>query len=68
MMRTRNLAIACLVALLVVYCGMTLFASACNAVNPSESVLLGLKFCPKNSATDPGFDALGDPIDDPRPH
>ena len=67
-MKFRNLAIAFLAALLVVYCGATLFASVNIAVNAKESVLLGPTFSSKDSAARPSIIAVADPINDPRPH
>ena len=67
-MKIRNLAIVCLVALFVFYCGTAVFASVYTIANTEESVSLGLVLSSKNSTTRPGFIALGDPINDPRPH
>jgi len=67
-MKIRKLAIVCLVAIFVVYCGMVVSASVNTVANTKENVSLGLVSSSKNSAAKPGPIPLGDPINDPRPH
>lgn len=67
--KIRKLAMICLVTLLVVYCGVTLFTSVSIAVNAKENMLLDLLSLSKKPATKPyPIIPLGDPINDPRPH
>jgi len=66
--KIRNFATICLVALLVVYCGAALLTSVYTTVNAEESTFSGSVLLSRKSATRPGFIALGDPINDPRPH
>jgi len=68
LVKIRNLAIVCLAALLLVYCGTTLLTLVYAPSNADESVVLSPRLLSKNSGTRPGFIALGDPIVDPRPH
>ena len=68
MTRIRNFAIVCLVALFVVYCGISMFESVYTTINAKESVSLGVVLLSRNSTMRLGFIAMGDPIDDPRPH
>ena len=67
-MKFRNLAIVCLAALLIVYCGLTLFASVCTPVNAEQSAALRLTTLSKSFGDRQWIHVLGDPIVDPRPH
>ena len=67
-MKFRNLAIACLVVLFVVYCGTAVLAPVCTSVSITEGELSSVPLFLKNSSVKPGPIALGDPIIDPRPH
>ena len=67
-MKIRNLAILCLVTLLAVYCGTTLYTLVYTTANRKHDMLLGLVLPSKNSETRPGLITLGDPVIDCRPH
>lgn len=69
-MKIRSLAIVCLAALLIVCCGITSFATASVyiVVNAQNRAPLDMVLSSRNSANRLGLIALGDPIDDPRPH